>query len=44
MRYKTVPVNHAKILQKFSFIEILELSDFHSLMNIGAKMVYDLYL
>ena len=38
MRYKTVPVNHAKILQKFSFIEILELSDFHSFMHIGAKM------
>ena len=33
-----VPVNDAKISQKFSFVEILELSDFHSFMHIGAKM------
>ena len=31
-------VNHAKITQEFSFIEILELSDFNSFMRIGAKM------
>ena len=33
-----VPVSRSKISQKFSFIEILELSDFHSFMHIGAKM------
>ena len=33
-----VPVNDVKISQKFGFIEILELLDFHSFMHIGGKM------
>ena len=37
MLCNAVPVNHAKITQEFSFIEILGLSDL-SFMHIGAKM------
>ena len=38
VRCNAAPVNHVKITQEFSFIEILELSDFNSFMHIGAKM------
>ena len=42
VRGNAVPVNHAKISQKFSFIEVLELSDFniraYYIQHVRAKM------
>ena len=38
VRCNMFPVNHVRVSQKFSFIEIFELLDFHRVMHIGAKM------
>lgn len=38
VRFNAFPVNHAKLSQKFSFIESFELLDLHSFIHIGAKM------
>ena len=38
VRCDAFSVNHARVSQKFSFIEIFELLDFHRFMHVGAKM------